>query len=76
MVVFMEYDQFYRNLGKRIKELRERTGLSQEKFAEKAGISQDFLGKIEVCINRPGLKSILKIADALGVSVSELTKFD
>ncbi len=76
MLVIMDYDQFYKNLGKRIKYLREKTGLSQEKFAEKAGISQDFLGKIEVCINRPGLKSILKIAAALDITVSELTNFE
>lgn len=72
----MDYDQFYKNLGRRIKELRESTGLSQEKFAEKIGISQDYLGKIEVCINKPGLRTILKIADALNITVSELTKFD
>ena len=71
----MDYDQFYKNLGMRIKELRESTGLSQEKFAEKIGISQDYLGKIEVCINKPGLRTILKIADALNITVSELTKF-
>ena len=71
----MDYDQFYKNLGMWIKELRESTGLSQEKFAEKIGISQDYLGKIEVCINKPGLRTILKIADALNITVSELTKF-
>lgn len=76
MVVAMDYDQFYKNLGKRIKYLRENLGLSQEKLAEKAGISLDFLGKIEVCINKPGIRSILKIANALNVSVSELTNFD
>ena len=72
----MDYNHFYEQLGKKIKYLREQTGLSQEKFAEKAGISQDYLGKIEVCINKPGLITVLKIADALDISVSELTKFD
>ena len=47
---------FYKNLGKRIKSLREKAGLTQEKLAEESGISLDYMGKIEVCINKPGLK--------------------
>ena len=46
---------FYKNLGKRIKSLREKAGLTQEKLAEESGISLDYMGKIEVCINKPGL---------------------
>lgn len=72
----MNYEQFYENLGKRIKALRNNAGLTQESFAEKAGISQDFLGKIEVGINKPGIRSMMKIADALGITISELTNFD
>lgn len=76
MVVVMDYNQFYENLGKRIKALRNAAGHTQESFAEKAGISQDYLGKIEVSINKPGIRSMLKIADALEISISELTRFE
>ena len=67
---------FCKNLGKRIKALREAAGLTQEKLAEESGISLDYMGKIEVCINKPGLVTILKLADALKIEPFELLKFD
>lgn len=63
----MQEDIFYKNIGKNIKKAREKAGLTQEKLAEKSGISLDYLGKIEVCINKPGLKTILKLANALKI---------
>ena len=70
----MAFDEFYKHLGKRIKILREEKHLTQEKLAEKAGISLDYLGKVEVNINRPGLKTLLKLAEALDISMEELFK--
>lgn len=72
----MEFENFYIKLGKRIKYLREEASLTQEKLAEKTGLSLDFIGKIEVTINKPGLKSILKIANALEIPPKELFDFD
>ena len=66
---------FYIKLGKRIKFLREKEGLTQEKLAELAGISLDYLGKIEVNINKPGIKAILKLANALKTEPYNLFKF-
>ena len=71
----MDEAQFYLKLGKRIKFLREKSGLTQEKLAEKSGISLDYLGKIEVCINKPGLKTILKLSNALKVEPYQIFKF-
>jgi transcriptional regulator with XRE-family HTH domain len=71
----MDEDVIYKSIGKRIKYLRERKGLTQEKLAEKAGLSLDFIGKIEVSINKPGLKSLIKIAKALDVHLKELFNF-
>ncbi len=71
----MEEVIFYKNIGKKIKTLREQAGLTQEKLAEKSGISLDYLGKIEVCINKPGLKTILKIANALKIEPFKILKF-
>lgn len=72
----MDIETFYEKIGKNIKKIREQRHLTQEALAEKSGISQDFLGKIEVCINRPGLKTIFKLSKALDVEPSELLKFD
>lgn len=71
----MDLENFYKNLGLRIKQLREDADLTQEQLAERAKISLDFLGKIEVSINRPGLRSLLKIAEALKIGVKDLFDF-
>ena len=70
----MDEQDVYKNLGRRIKFLREKAHLTQEKLAEKSGISLDYLGKIEVCINKPGLKTIIKISNALNIPIYELFK--
>ena len=71
----MEEAIFYHKLGARIKQLREKAGITQEKLAEKSDISLDNLGKIEVCINKPGLKTILKLANALKIEPYSIFKF-
>ena len=71
----MKIDDFYNNLGKRIKFLREKSSLTQEKLAEKCGLSLDYIGKIEVNINKPGLKALLKIANALDIPLKDLFDF-
>lgn len=71
----MNEKEFYISLGKQIKFLRESAHLTQEKLAEKSGISLDYLGKIEVNINKPGLKTILKISNALSVPIKAFFDF-
>ena len=67
----MEIEEFYIKVGLRIKEIRERKKLTQEELSEKAGISLDYLGKIEVNINNIGLIALFKIVKALDVSFAE-----
>ena len=71
----MDESEFYLLLGKKIKYLREQAHLTQEKLAEKSGISLDYLGKIEVNINKPGLKTLLKISNSLKVPMKKLFDF-
>lgn len=71
----MNEKDIYTSIGKQIKLLRESKGLTQEKLAEKSNLSLDFIGKIEVNINEPGLKSLIKIANALGVHIKDLFDF-
>ena len=71
----MKEDELYIALGKQIKTLREDAHLTQEKLAEKAGISLDYLGKIEVNINKPGLKTLIKISNALSVPIKAIFDF-
>ena len=59
-------------LGKRIKEFRILTGLSQEKFALKIGMDRTYFASVEAGHRNVSIINIKKIADGLGVSLSEL----
>ena len=72
----MDEHELYQKLGRRIKHLREAAHLTQEKLAEKSGISLDYLGKIEVNINKPGLKTLIKLSNALDLPVRVLFDFE
>lgn len=72
----MDEKLIYEKLGKRIKYLRMSAHLTQEKLAEKCEISLDYMGKIEVNISKPGLKTIIKISNALDVPLKEIFNFD
>ncbi len=71
----MNNDEIYEKLGKQIKLLREKAHLTQEKLAEKSEISLDYIGKIEVNINKPGLKALIKISNALEIPIKNLFDF-
>lgn len=59
-------------LGKRIRQLRLLTRLSQEKFAAKAGLDRTYYAGIERGERNPSVKQLAKIAAALGVPLAAL----
>lgn len=59
-------------LGKRIKELRTKTGDSQEKFALKIGMDRTYYASVESGKRNISIVNIKKIADGLSVSLQEL----
>jgi transcriptional regulator with XRE-family HTH domain len=62
-------------LAENIKKLRKKKGLSQEKLARLADISNNTLIKIEQGIAKePTITTVTKIASALDVSIDELVK--
>ncbi len=60
------------DFGNRVRELRLKTGLSQEKFALKIGMDRTYFASVESWKRNIALISIQKIADGLGISLSEL----
>lgn len=58
--------------GNRLRELRKKTGLSQEKFAFECGLDRTYIAGIESGKRNISLESIEKIATGLKVSLSEL----
>lgn len=62
-------------LGTRVYELRKRVNLTQEQFAEKAGVSNDTISRIERGIRSPSFDVLERIAKGLDVEVRELFNF-
>ncbi len=56
----------------KVKALRENRGLTQEFLARQAGISRSFLCELETGTKKPSYDTLIKLAAALGVRVSEL----
>lgn len=79
MKLFMFYAITMNNikilLGKRIKEIREKRGFTQQELAEKVGIDQRNLSKIECGVTFPS-KNLCEIACALEIEISELFNFE
>ena len=61
-------------LGNRIRELRQKTGLSQEKFALKIGMDRTYFASVEAGKRNIAIVNLEKIANGLEVSLSELFK--
>ena len=60
------------DLGKRIRDLRRKTGQSQEKFALKIGMDRTYFASVEAGKRNIAICNIKKIADGLNVTLSEL----
>jgi transcriptional regulator with XRE-family HTH domain len=59
-------------LGQRIRDLRRTLFFSQEELAERAKISVSFLSMIERSTRLPHVKTLAAIANAMGVTLSQL----
>ena len=68
----MDNTMITERVGNRIRELRSQTGLSQEKFALKIGIDRTYCASVVLGKRNIALKNIEKIANGLGVTLSEL----
>lgn len=61
-----------RKFGKRVRELRLDFGWSQEDLAFELDVDRSYVSSLELGRRNPTLKTIAKLADKLGVSISEL----
>jgi transcriptional regulator with XRE-family HTH domain len=59
-------------LGGRIRELRNERDWSQEQLSEAAYLDRSYVAGIEAGLRNPSVRSLLKIANALGVSIGKL----
>lgn len=66
---FLSPENLHKLLGKNIRRFRKRDGMTQDQLAEKAGINQKQISKIESGRIQARLSTYLRIANALGVSI-------
>jgi transcriptional regulator with XRE-family HTH domain len=59
-------------MGKTLKKLRTKKKLSQAALAQRAGLSREYVNKIEAGRYDPPLSTLNTLAKALGVPVTEL----
>jgi transcriptional regulator with XRE-family HTH domain len=62
------------SFGQSVAKHRRTKGLSQEALAEKADLDRTYLSDIERGVCNPGIKNVVLIAKALGISPSDLMK--
>lgn len=67
-----EKDEFLSELGIRLKKARENQRMTQRELTELAGTAKGSVSAYEQGVTEPGVKSLKRIADVLGVSVAWL----
>jgi transcriptional regulator with XRE-family HTH domain len=61
-----------KRLGMRVKHHREARGLTQAALAAKAGVNRVYVAQIETNVKVPSIRTLEKLAKALGVKVGRL----
>jgi len=64
--------EFMDHVGGRIRHFREAAGLTQEELAEKSGLPQSHISRLETGRHSPSWLTLEKIAKPLGINPSEL----
>jgi transcriptional regulator with XRE-family HTH domain len=63
-----------RKFGKKLKALREERSLSQASLGKQAGLTREYINKLEAGQHDPTLGALQRIAKALGVKVTALVE--
>ncbi|KIC50873.1 helix-turn-helix transcriptional regulator [Tateyamaria sp. ANG-S1] len=61
-----------RDFGENLRAARKQRGYSQESFAHAVDLDRTYIGGIERGERNPGLKTVVRIADALEIDVADL----
>ncbi len=67
-------NQILTAFGSNVRKKREALDFTQERLAEKANLDQTYISGIERGIRNPSVLSIVRLAVALGTTVSDLSK--
>lgn len=64
--------EIHKKFGQRIQKLRTEKGLTQEDLADKIGVDRSYMGFLERGEKNATLDKIIKLANALGISIPKL----
>lgn len=59
-------------IGNKVKEYRENKNLTQSELAEKSGLRQPQISRLEAGVHSPSFKTLQKLANALDIAVGDL----
>jgi len=60
--------------GHNVARIRNECGFSKDKLAEKADLDRTYVSGVERGVRNPGIKTVLRIARALNVTMDQLCK--
>ncbi len=69
------YMNIQEKVGRRVRELRNRLGISQEELADKAELDRTYITSVECGKRNISIVNVEKLAIALNVSMSEFFNF-
>ena len=69
-------DSICKNFAKKLKEIRDKKGMSKGQLSSLAGCDMSYIGKIERGEKYPTLKTIAKLAVALEIHAKDLFDFE
>lgn len=72
----MKKDKYLVQFGKYLRTLRKERALTQLDLAVKGGFDRNYIGMLERGERNPSLLNLIRLADALEISIYELMKFE
>ena len=70
----MEIDYINEHIGNKIKDLRNRNGLTQQELADRTELTKGFISQLERGLVSPSVVTLLDLIECLGVTASEFFK--
>ncbi|MGB8364824.1 MAG: helix-turn-helix domain-containing protein [Rhizomicrobium sp.] len=61
-------------VGKNVRRVRTKKGLTQEQFADRSGFSQQYISDLERGLRNPTVVTLFELAQALGTTPVQLLK--
>lgn len=68
----MSSERGYKMIGKKLRELRQAEGLTQQELSKRIGVSRVNYTRYETDASRPDYETLIKIADFYDVSLDEI----